>query len=303
MTRFRDLKGMAGAFAVGMVAMAFAQGASAQNLYGVNPFTNDASALSANGLFHLDNNTGAVIDGRVVVVPGRTVTGLNALTRDPVTGTLYAVAKANGVAGRLLITLNVASGAGAEIGNLGDNFSSLAFRGDGQLFGVTGDGATVPETLYLIDKSDATKALATPLGNGADGEVIAYNPNDNSFYHWSGNSQIVFERVLAVAPYTVTNIPITGAPGGEVFGAVWDPARGQFLVHTIDSFMDFWTPSGVRSNAQAPTIADVRGLALVPSTAAAVPTLTEWGMIFFVLILGGGAALAVQRRRLTSAEH
>ncbi|WP_312783748.1 IPTL-CTERM sorting domain-containing protein [Brevundimonas sp.] len=237
-----------------------------------------------------------MIDGRVVVVSGRTITGLNALTRDPVTGTLYAVAKATGVTGRLLITVNVATGIGTEIGNLGDNFSSLAFRSDGQLFGVTGDGASVPETLYLINKSDATKAVATTLGNGADGEVIAYNPDDNSFYHWSGGT-IVFERVLAVAPYTVTDIPITGPTNGEIFGAVWDPARGQFLVHNISSSMDFWTTSGVRSNAQAPTVQDIRGLALVPSTAAAVPTLTEWGMILFALVLGGGAAVAVHRRR------
>ena len=49
---------MLGALAAGAAAMALAHGASAQNLYGVNPFNNDASALSANGLFHLDNNTG-----------------------------------------------------------------------------------------------------------------------------------------------------------------------------------------------------------------------------------------------------
>lgn len=299
MAQFRGIKRMLGALAAGAAAMALAHGASAQNLYGVNPFGNNATALSENGLFHLDNNTGAVIDGRVVVVPGRTVTGLNALTRDPVTGALYAVAKANGVTGRLLITLNVGTGAGTEIGNLGDNFSSLAFRSDGQLFGVTGDGAAVPETLYLINKSDATTVVATTLGNGADGEVIAYNPNDNSFYHWSGGT-IVFERVLAVAPYTVTNIPITGSTSGEVFGAVWDPARGQFLVHNISSSMDFWTTSGIRSNAQASTIQDIRGLALVPS-AVAVPTLTEWGMILFALVLGGGAAVAVHRRRLRAA--
>lgn len=297
MARFRHLKAV-----IVAVSMAFAtmssQAAVAQSLYGVNPFTNDSSALSANGLFHLDYNTGAVTDGRVVTVPGRTVTGLNALTRDPTTGTIYAVAKANAVAGRLLITVNVATGVAAEIGNLGDNFSSLAFRGDGQLFGVTGDGATVPETLYLINKADATKAVATALGNGADGEVIAYNPDDNSFYHWSGGT-IVFERVLAVAPYTVTNIGITGSPNGEVFGAVWDPARGQFLVHNISSSMDFWTASGLRSSAQLATIQDVRGLALVPA-AAAVPTLSEWAMIAFAVLLAAGAAMAAHRRRLAT---
>lgn len=299
MVGFRYLKGIILAVSVAAAAMASSQSADAQSLYGVNPF-NNAAPLSENGLVQLDYNTGAVVDGRVVTVSARTITGLNALTRDPTTGTIYAVAKANAVAGRLLITVNVATGAAVEIGNLGDNFSSLAFRSDGQLFGVTGDGATVPETLYLINKADATKAIATALGNGADGEVIAYNPDDNSFYHWSGNGTIVFERVLAVAPYTVTNIPITGSSSGEVYGAVWDPTRGQFLVHNINSSMDFWTVSGVRSIAQPPTIQDVRGLALVPSAAAAVPTLSEWAMIVFVVLLAGGAAMAAQRRRLAT---
>ncbi|WP_312783750.1 hypothetical protein [Brevundimonas sp.] len=58
MAQFRGIKRMLGALAAGAAAMALAHGASAQNLYGVNPFNNDASALSANGLFHLDNNTG-----------------------------------------------------------------------------------------------------------------------------------------------------------------------------------------------------------------------------------------------------
>lgn len=126
MMRLRDLKSVAGALAVGLAAIAFAEGASAQNLYGVNPYANEAVSLATNGLFHLDNNTGAVIDGRVVVVPGRTITGLNALTRDPVTGTLYAVAKATGVTGRLLITVNVATGAGT-----GDWQSRRQFRQSG----------------------------------------------------------------------------------------------------------------------------------------------------------------------------
>jgi hypothetical protein len=280
----------------------FAGSAHAQRLFGVNPFQNDASGPPAsNGLFYLDNNTGAIIDGRVVTVPARTITGLLALTVDPTTGTVYAVAKANAVAGRLLITLDITTGAGVEIGNLGDQFSTLAFRSDGQLFGVTGDGAAVPETLYLINKANATKVIATALGNGADGEVIAYNPNDNSFYHWSGNGTIVFERVLATGPYTVTNIPITGSGSGEIFGAVWDPARGQFLVHNISSSMDFWTTAGVRSNAQAATLADVRGLVLFADTGQAdIPTLGEWAIALLALLMGI-AGFAAMRRRSGSA--
>ena len=133
---------------VAIMALSFAGAVSAQTLYGSNPFTNDNSAAPGSlGLFYLDYTTGAVTGGQVVTVPGRTITGVQGITRDPTNGTIYAIARATAVAGRLLITLDVATGAGVEIGNLGDNFSSITFRGDGQMFGVTGDGATVPETL------------------------------------------------------------------------------------------------------------------------------------------------------------
>lgn len=52
----------------------------------------------------------------------------------------------------------------------------------------------MPETMYLIDHTNATKVFATSLGNGADGEVILHVPESNAFYHWSGNSTMVFEK-------------------------------------------------------------------------------------------------------------
>lgn len=288
------LKAAIRTIAAGMLFLAF--NASAQQLlYGVNPFQNDATSLPASaGLFRLNSSTGAILSGTVITMPPRTINGAQGLARDPTTGTVYAIVRAVAVAGRLLATINVNTGVATEIGNLGDNFSSIAFRADGQLFGVTGDGAAVPETLYLINKATAATVVATALGNGADGEVIAYNPDDNSFYHWSGNGLIVFERISAVAPYTVTNIPITGSTSGEVFGAVWDPDRSRFLVHNISSSMDFWTTTGVRSNAQPATLTDVRGMVLFP--AAGIPTLSQWALIALSLLLVAVAFLLGRRR-------
>jgi len=133
-------------------AMLIFSGSALAQLYGGNPFGN---APGNEGLFQLDRATGAVIGQVIITVPARTITGAQGLTRDPTTGQVYAIARAAAVVGRLLIRIDVHSGAGVEIGNLGDSFASISFRGDGQLFGVTGDGATVPETLFLIDKTDA----------------------------------------------------------------------------------------------------------------------------------------------------
>lgn len=279
-----------------LAALSFAGMASAQTLYGVNPFNNNAGTPPGSfGLYNLNTTTGAITGGQVVTVPGRTITGLQGLTQDPTTGTVYAIARAAAVPGRLLITLNLATGAGIEVGNLGDSFSSITFRADGQMFGVTGDGATVPETLYLINKATAAKTLATPLGNGDDGEVIAFNPVDGLIYHWSGNGVSVFESIQATAPWAVTNIPIVGGVGGEVFGAVWDPSKNAFLVHNISSTMQTWAPNGTRSDVQAATIEDVRGMVLL-AFPANVPTLSEWGMILASLMLAGLGVVLVRRR-------
>ncbi|HLX24966.1 MAG TPA: IPTL-CTERM sorting domain-containing protein [Usitatibacter sp.] len=266
---------------------AFSTFAQAQ-LYGGNSQSNNATALPASaGLFQLDPRTGAIQIGTVVTVPARTITGITALTRDPTTGTIYAVAKAAAVANRLLITLNLATGAGAEIGNLGDDFSSLAFRPDGQLFGMTGQGAGVPKRLWTINKATAATVQVQDLSAlGADGSIIAYNPNGR-FYFWSGNGAEIFASVQASAPFTITPIPITGPSNNEVFGAVWDPTQSVFLVHSINAQMDSWTTGGVRSNLQPATLTSVRGMVLFPP--GSIPTLSQWALVLLILLVFGAA--------------
>jgi trimeric autotransporter adhesin len=244
---------------------AFATGAQAQ-LYGVNPFQNDSSAPPESyGLFHLDPSTGAMADGRVITLGASTVTGAQSLARDPTTGLVYTILKVSAVSGRVLATINMATGVATLVGNLGDNFSSIAFRANGQLYGVTGDGASVPETLYLIDKTNAAKTVARALGNGADGELIAYSPLDDAFFHWSGNGTVVFERIEADPPYAVTGIAVTGTTGGESFGAAWDAANSRFLVHNISSQMRPWSTGGVVGAPLGSAGVDVRGMAFVPA--------------------------------------
>jgi hypothetical protein len=151
-------------------------------------------------------------------LPGFTITGMNGIARRPDSaGTIYMICKVSGVTNRVLCTYNPATTVCTQVGNMGDKFSSITFKDDTTLFGVTGNGATVPETLFRININTGAATLLSPLGNGADGEVICYNPYDNFIYHWSGNSTMVFEKILPVPPYTVTNIPVTGTPGGETF--------------------------------------------------------------------------------------
>ncbi len=219
-------------------------------------------------LWTVDSTTYAIVDRKSPKLTGFTVTGLNGLTRHPVTGVYFALVKVSGVSGRLLCTYDLATDQLTQIGNLGDNFSSITFSPSGQLFGVTGDGATVPETLYDIDPTNATKTLLTALGNGADGEVICYNPSDNLLYHWSGNGTVVFESILPTAPYTITPI-FTGSAGGEVFGAAYI-GGGNFITSHIDSRFRKVTTTGTWTGPFGNNPDDLRGLAFTDALGTTV---------------------------------
>ena len=192
---------------------------------------------------------------------GSSVGGITSFTTDPTTGTHYAIAKVDGNTARVLVTVDFQPGVAnlTQVGNLGDKFASLAFREDGQLFGVTGDGATVPEALYLIDKATATTTLATTLGNGADGEAIVYNPDDDHFYHFSGNGTVVYEKVESTPPYTVTNIPISGVTNGETFGGMY-LGGGQILISNIASGFNVVGTDGTWGPKVGAFPDDVRGV-------------------------------------------
>lgn len=196
---------------------------------------------------------------------GGSLTGTNGIAKNPNSGTIYTISKQSAVSGRMLGKLNVQTGLVTLIGNLGDNFSSITFRGD-SLFGVTGDGATVPETVYLIDTVTAAKTLYRSLGNGADGEVICYNPTDDMIYHWSGNGTIVYEKFSPVnAGDPVINIPILNTTNGETFGSVY-MGNNKFYNSNISSGFNRWGANGTVDPNMGNTPDDLRGLVFITCT-------------------------------------
>ena len=217
---------------------------------------------------------GNIVKRLAPTLSGFTITGINGITTDPTTGTHYAILKLSGVPTRRLATINIQTGICNLVGNLGDNFATLAFNANGTLFGVTGDGATVPETMYRIDKSNASKSLFRTLGNGADGETIVYNNDDHKFYHWSGNSTVVFERFDTTGTDAIESLSYTGAPGGETFGGIYLGA-GKFLISNIASQLKEWTVSGTSASIGAVVMNapdDLRGLAIESHTSFIDPT-------------------------------
>lgn len=224
-------------------------------LYGASPFQDS--------LWCIDTSNYQVIQRLAPSLAGFTITGITGLTFDPTTYEAYVIMKVSGVSGRVLGKIDLTNAVCTQIGNLGDNFATIEFREDGQLFGVTGNGASVPETMYTIDKTTGVKTLASALGNGADGEIICYNRADNLFYHWSGNGTVVYETVMSTAPYTVTNIVTSGVAGGETFGALYiNPTT--MLRSTISSNFNRHNINGAYTATFGANPDDLRGLAMPP---------------------------------------
>jgi hypothetical protein len=181
----------------------------------------------------LDTNTYATLN---VITTSFTnaalsVDGFTGLTKHPVTGALYVIAK-EGSGDRYLGKLNAATGAVDDIGILGDNFATLTFNANNTLLGVTGNGASVPNTAYRINLNNASNTMIGAMVNGSYGESISFNPTINKIYHWTG-SAITYEKydTSFTAPI---NIPT--AYSDEIGASVFK-AGNKFITTTY--FGDF----------------------------------------------------------------
>lgn len=116
-------------------------------------------------------------------------------------------------------------------------FSGGGANADGyELWGVTGDGrrggVENPETLYRINLRGAEPTLATALGNGTEGEEIAYSSFNGKLLHASGYLKDGIDGLILewVDPGTleVTSIPLSGYQYTEV-SALVHAGNGFFL--------------------------------------------------------------------------
>lgn len=251
-------------------------------IYGSSPFQDS--------LWGIDTTTWQIVHRVAPSLPSFTITGINGLTYDPTTAQTYAILKVSAVSGRVLATIDPVTGICTQVGNLGDNFSSITIGSDGQMYGATGDGATASESFYDINKTNGTKTLRFAMGNGADGEIICFNPDDNHIYHWSGNGTVVMEKFpVNSVGYTPTNIPITGTSGGETFGVLYN-GPGKLIISNITSNFKRATTSGVYAATNIMSLPDdLRGLAM-PTRAAFGPNTICRNELAYVNI-GGGTQL------------
>ena len=218
---FFGLATMALALAVLVPTVAQAQG---ESVYAVDARNNQLRTMNP--------VTGETVATVAMTSADGTVNGANGLAKDPTTGTLWAMLKIGGgvFIGRVLVTLDPATGVATTIGDTGMAFAGIAFDSAGGLYGITGDGAggadeplPSPDTLYTLSKADGTPTLVVVLGNGDDGETIAFNPNDGLIYHLSGieTGVQVFETIDPAGPAAAPiNIPLSGVTYSEAVSLV-----------------------------------------------------------------------------------
>jgi hypothetical protein len=112
------------------------------------------------------------------------------------------------------------------------------------LYAVSGDGATPPSSLFTLDLATAAPNAVGALGNGDDGEGIAFRPDDGLLYRTSGGTDGLefFEAVnpdnAETGPNLVPADTYGPAPVGEIFGIGWYPPLGVFLA--CDLNFDFY---------------------------------------------------------------
>jgi hypothetical protein len=113
-----------------------------------------------------------------------------ALATDPTTGLLWAMLSGNLSTTSRLVRINPLNGQCTDVGPSTDKFAGIAFDSTGKLYGVSGDGGIIDESLFSISKTTAQATFLKQLGLGGDGEALTFNPFDGMLYHASGSGGI-----------------------------------------------------------------------------------------------------------------
>ncbi len=182
---------------------------------------------------------------------------------------------------RILATLDHLTGVATLVGNPSADellkFSGIAINGNGELFGVTGDdpNAVNPESLYFIDKTTAAPSLIRMLGNGDQGEAIAFSTDDGLLYHVSGGAPPQQEQVFEVVDVENQSLEIIQTSGSWTEGkGLAYLGNGLFLLTDNDTARLLSISGEIELAGALDHFA--KGLALIPTaTSSGVAAITS----------------------------
>ncbi len=168
-----------------------------------------ASHPHRNEMYELNPSTAAATLLGGLDIANDSVLGINGLATDPTDGSIYAVVRLRDNVNRRmrdLVTVDVNALVTTRIGTLSEEgVASLAFYPDGTLYAATGDGGTHPESLWSVDKTDASMKLIVPMGEGNTGEAIVCVPA-----HLSGTLAVTAAEGVAVFSDLTIDAPAEG---------------------------------------------------------------------------------------------
>ena len=240
----------------------------------------------------VDSADGSTLAGESVAITleGEVVIGATGIARHPETGTLFAMLKLEDTSFRSLVTLDEWSGVATLIGDTGNRFSGIAFASDGTLYAVTGDGAGIPESLFILSTVDGSPSLVRELGAGSDGETLAFNPDDGLLYHASGigtpnhpNGE-QFETI-DLDTLVTTNVPLSGFDYEELTALTFSDG-GFFAADLGNASVDMPGFFRITTGGAVTFLGDMdhvsRGLVPVPEPGV-IPQLVAGGVVLAFL--------------------
>ena len=136
-----------------------------------------------------------------------------------------------------LITINLTTGVGTDIGQLDDSMQTMAFNSTGHLFTYTNQQADETNKLHIIDKTDASTIETCDIGHDAHNTLGYDYTNDIMYLLVGDNPSEVFEitdtsladcgAVSGTALGTYESNP-TGGGWNEIIAMVWNTVSETF---------------------------------------------------------------------------
>ncbi|MBT5977427.1 MAG: hypothetical protein HOG66_07295 [Flavobacteriales bacterium] len=216
-------------------------------------------------LYKADTSSGSISNLGAMSPNTGTMSQCNGLSVHPCNGEIFVFANHSSSSDRSLMTVD--NNGNAELmGDMGDYVASIAFDAQGNLYAVTGDGASNPENLYTVNQSTGAMTFVQSLGNGSDGEVIAYCPDNGKMYHWSGwdgtLSNLTFESI-DLNTNAVAKVGMTGSVSPTSIRAAAYVGQGYFLVsHHARGTMALCDTNGLLVATSFSTSVGVKGMAI-----------------------------------------
>jgi len=217
----------------------------------------------------LESSTGTTVSSDPITMTGITVKGITGMAHDASTNTVYVLVKHDTVIS--LAQIDLSTGELSNLVGLAEKFAGLAITPTGTAYGITGDGADTPETIYEIDLSNGNLTLNTQPGTGSDGEALAFNSSDGLLYRYGGAE--VFQSIDP-SNSTVTDIFLSREVDNYAHGLYYNAAANNFLFAAGDSLFELAT-NGVLTGIAEITSNNDGYKGLLPTTFTGIDDVLE----------------------------